>query len=225
MIRNKGQVVRFAAFFFFSGLDRFPLTCRVSTCAPCLAHLWESRWWGHLRACLHARDESCSGQGGRTLFVDSFPSGLWIRPAVHGEPGLAGKDCWSQLLDEGPGAVKLQQRNCLAFQLQIQRGVPPSSRYPGLWLCTTPAWTSGYLIVNRIVYSLIQIIRLEYTWINTSSSGGWALTPRSLIIKINRAIEMSSSFVMYKCKMSHTGWCFVIHTGVWWIDDTFSIAI
>lgn len=93
------QVVWFAAFLFRT--DPFPLTCRVGTCAAPLAHLWESRWWGHLRACLLARDESCSRQSGRSLFADSFPSGLWIRLAVHGEPGLAGKDR-TALLESAP---------------------------------------------------------------------------------------------------------------------------
>lgn len=211
----------------FFGPDPFPLTCRVSTCAPCLAHLWESRWWGHLRACLHARDESCGRQGGRSLFVDSSPSGLWIRPAVHGEPGWAGKDCSNPPLHEGPGhktPAKGLPGSSVAKAEERTPSPRPSSRYTGLWMCTTPARTSGYLIGNRIIYSLLQIIRLEYTWINTSISGGWALTPWSLIIKINRTIAMSSSFVMCKCKLSHTGWRFVIHTGIWWIDDTFSIA-
>lgn len=89
MVGNKGQVVCFAV---FSDLLPSLLTWGVGTCASPLAHLWESGWWGHLRACLHARDESCTRQSGRSLLVDSFPSGLWIRLLVHIEHCcLAGK--------------------------------------------------------------------------------------------------------------------------------------
>ena len=57
-------------------------------------------------ACLHARDESCSRQSGRSLFVDSFPSGLWIRLMVHVARGLAGRGYESQRLHKGMGVYK-----------------------------------------------------------------------------------------------------------------------
>lgn len=57
-------------------------------------------------ACLHARDESCSRQSGRSLFVDSFPSGLWIRLMVHVACGLAGRGYESQHLHKGMGVYK-----------------------------------------------------------------------------------------------------------------------
>lgn len=90
----------------------------MGTCALLLAHLWESRWWGHLRACLHARDESCSRQSGRSLFVDSFPSGLWIRLMVHVERWLAERGCESQLLCKGSDACKAPAKNGPGFHLQ-----------------------------------------------------------------------------------------------------------
>lgn len=57
-------------------------------------------------ACLHARDESCSRQSGRSLFVDSFPSGLWIRLMVHVARGLAGRGYESQRLHKGMRVYK-----------------------------------------------------------------------------------------------------------------------
>lgn len=87
------------------------LTWGMGTWGPVLAHLRESRWCGHLRACLPARDESCSRQSGRSLFADSFPSGLWIQLMVHVEPWLAGKGDENQLPHEGSGVyIKHQQK-------------------------------------------------------------------------------------------------------------------
>lgn len=122
-------------------------------------------------ACLHARDESCSRQSGRSLFVDSFPSGLWIRLMVHVARGLAGRGYESQRLHKAWECIKHQQKNSPAKL----RGacLSLSFRSLGLWVWMTATWTSRRFIVNRVLWSLIQIIQLEHTWINTSSSGGW----------------------------------------------------
>lgn len=154
------------------------LTRGMGTCAPLGAHLWESRWWGHLRACLHARDESCSRQSGRSLFVDSFPSGLWIRLIVPVKRWLARRGEGSPLLHKGPGACKASAKNGPRISSAKLREASrsPSFRDPGLWMCLTAAWTRWHLIGKRILYSPIQIIRPEHTCIKTWSSGGqeWA---------------------------------------------------
>lgn len=69
-------------------------------------------------ACLHARDESCGRQSGRSLFVDSFPSGLWIRLIVRVARALAGRGYESQLLQKGSGVCKTSASRGPGFHSQ-----------------------------------------------------------------------------------------------------------
>ena len=206
----------------------------MGTCASVLAPLWESRWWGHLRACARARDESCGSQSGRRLWVDSFPSGLWMRLMVHIERWVAGRGSENQLPHRSRDQewVKHQpkekrtQKKAQDFICKAQRSIfLLSFRYPGSCMCRSVALPRRHLIVNRIVYSLAQIIRLEYTCINTSSSGGETLAPFAFNNWNKQSYEDAFQCVMYKWKRLRKGWYFVIHIVMWWMGDTFSTAI
>lgn len=116
---------------------------------------------GPCPGCLHARDGSRSGRSGRSLFADSLPSGLWIRLTVH-------VGCWWAARATRVGSsvrgqcVTHQQRRAQDFICKAgsSRSLPEFQvlRFVNVY---DAALTSRHWIVNRIIYSLIQIIRLE----------------------------------------------------------------
>ena len=85
-------------------------------------------------ACLPARDESCCRQSGRSLFVDSFPSGLWIWLMVHAARGFVGRGWENPLLYWGSRVGKTSAENDPGISFAKLRGPCQALRVRSLGL-------------------------------------------------------------------------------------------